>query len=402
MMNSSRLLSCRLHRSVKILTIWTSFCYLLFRFLDVEIGSTKEIKEVPQLACQFESVKTRNQSVRGNYTGQMEFTVDLTSKETCAPYHKVVFAKTHKTGSSTLQNVFFRYGSENGLTFAMPEKSWMFPFKEPFNSSMVLDLPWAKLGYDIFTFHSIWNYAEIKKVLPTAVYITILRDPVDCFESNYVYMGLQNLYKMDINEFAKFKDSRHMVRPSKAIIGKNQMLWDLGLDWREMENITLVQSKIKDLDSQFHFVLFAEHFDESLVMLAKILCWDLENMRYLKQNMRKAEKVSVISSGARETLSKWLQADYMLYDHFLEKFKRERESYGLEKLATDVRRLELLNLQLKEDCVIEVADNSKLAGEFRRISQEFLRNQSQELGEIVTWVATDFYCNPKRKIRKII
>ncbi|XP_023347053.1 galactosylceramide sulfotransferase isoform X3 [Eurytemora carolleeae] len=295
----------------------------------------------------------------------MEFTVDLTSKETCAPYHKVVFAKTHKTGSSTLQNVFFRYGSENGLTFAMPEKSWMFPFKEPFNSSMVLDLPWAKLGYDIFTFHSIWNYAEIKKVLPTAVYITILRDPVDCFESNYVYMGLQNLYKMDINEFAKFKDSRHMVRPSKAIIGKNQMLWDLGLDWREMENITLVQSKIKDLDSQFHFVLFAEHFDESLVMLAKILCWDLENMRYLKQNMRKAEKVSVISSGARETLSKWLQADYMLYDHFLEKFKRERESYGLEKLATDVRRLELLNLQLKEDCVIEVADNSKLAGEFR-------------------------------------
>ena len=29
-----------------------------------------------------------------------------------------------------------------------------------------------------------------------------LRDPVDCWESNYVYMGLQNAFKMDINEFA--------------------------------------------------------------------------------------------------------------------------------------------------------------------------------------------------------
>ncbi|XP_023335520.1 galactosylceramide sulfotransferase [Eurytemora carolleeae] len=156
-----------------------------------------------------------------------------------------------------------------------------------------------------------------------------------------------------------------MVRRSTAIIGKNQMLWDLGLGWREMENITLVQNKIKDLDSQFHFVLFAEHFDESLVMLAKILCWDLENMRYLKQNMRKAENVSVISSGARETLRNWLHADYMLYDHFLKKFKRDRERYGLEKLDADVHRLEVLNQQLKEDCVLEVADNSKLTGEFR-------------------------------------
>ena len=27
----------------------------------------------------------------------------------------------------------------------------------------------------------------------------------------------------------------------------------------------------------------------------------------------------------------WLQADYMLYDHFMEKFKRERERSALKK-----------------------------------------------------------------------
>ena len=35
----------------------------------------------------------------------------------------------------------------------MPEKSWMFPYKESFNASMVTKLPWARLGYDMFIFH---------------------------------------------------------------------------------------------------------------------------------------------------------------------------------------------------------------------------------------------------------
>ena len=42
-------------------------------------------------------------------------------------------------------------------------------------------------------------------MLPSAVYITLLRNPVDCYESNYVYMGLEKAYRMDINTFAKKK-----------------------------------------------------------------------------------------------------------------------------------------------------------------------------------------------------
>ena len=38
-------------------------------------------------------------------------------------------------------------------------------------------------------------------------------------------------------------------------------------------------------------MLLAERFDESLVLLADLLCWSLEDLRYLKQNARKASKV---------------------------------------------------------------------------------------------------------------
>ena len=94
----------------------------------------------------------------------------------------------------------------------MPERSWMFSYKQPFNVSLVMGLPSTSLAYDMFIFHrqqfqtwrhflitklrlSVWNYNEVKKILPSAVYVTLLRAPVDCFESNYVYMGLQNAYK---------------------------------------------------------------------------------------------------------------------------------------------------------------------------------------------------------------
>ena len=35
--------------------------------------------------------------------------------------------------------------------------------------------------------------------------ILFARDPVDCYESNYVYMGLEKAFKMDINKFAQIK-----------------------------------------------------------------------------------------------------------------------------------------------------------------------------------------------------
>ena len=102
---------------------------------------------------------------------------------------------------------------------------------------------------------SIWNYAEVKKVLPAAVYITLLRDPVTCYESNYVYMGLEKAFKMDINKFAKVKAVEDVTRRPTAIIGKNQLLWDLGMPHHDMEDEEKVSLKISDLDEQFDFVL---------------------------------------------------------------------------------------------------------------------------------------------------
>ena len=43
-----------------------------------------------------------------------------TTRRTCLPQRKIAFAKTHKTASSTVQNVLLRYGLANGLEFLLP------------------------------------------------------------------------------------------------------------------------------------------------------------------------------------------------------------------------------------------------------------------------------------------
>ena len=43
-----------------------------------------------------------------------------TNRRTCMPQRKIAFAKTHKTASSTVQNVLLRYGLANSYEFLLP------------------------------------------------------------------------------------------------------------------------------------------------------------------------------------------------------------------------------------------------------------------------------------------
>ena len=113
---------------------------------------------------------------------------------------------------------------------------------------------------------------------------------------------------------------------TSLLVSQNQQLWDLGLSRSDMENEANVDAKIAELSAQFDFVILAEFFDEGLVILARLLCWELEDVshktykifdlknysgiltfcdqvRYLKQNARTASKVNNITLESREALT---------------------------------------------------------------------------------------------------
>ena len=63
--------------------------------------------------------------------------------------------------------------------------------------------------------------------------------------------------------------------------GRNNQLWDLGLELSKMGEDQDVKDKIMSLDDELDQVLILEKIDESLVLMAQALCWSLRQVHNL-------------------------------------------------------------------------------------------------------------------------
>ncbi len=106
------------------------------------------------------------------------------------------------------------------------------------------------------------------------------------------------------------------------------MLFDFGLLPRLFDNATAVGKKIAEIDSHFDLVLLADRFDESMVLLRHLLCWDEREVTYLRVNAQAEAKRSRISEEARAELRRWLQADQKLYSHFAKRCANQPKRSG--------------------------------------------------------------------------
>jgi len=295
-----------------------------------------------------------------------ETTTTIEPPRNCKPLQKLAFAKTHKTGGSTLQNIFMRYGWARGLTFAIPVKNWMYSFNEFFTAKQVTNYTWnPQRTFDMMVFHSLWNGPEVDKVIPKpSKRVTLLRDPVDTFESGYVYMGLENSFKMNINEYAKkiVRDGFPARKP-KSWFDKNELLWDLGMQVGKMEGKSDLRDRIMFYENEFDLVLLAERFDESLVVMKDVLCWDTQDIKYLKQNERAAEfKANAVTPETRLILQQWMWSDYQLYNYFNHKLSDQIAEIGAKKVRNDLRALRKENDILHDRCNAHFVDNNSLKG----------------------------------------
>ena len=136
----------------------------------------------------------------------------------------------------------------------------------------------AHLPYNIFCLHTIWDRAQVAATLQApATYVTIVRDPVDLFESLWSYSTMANYYGTDLETFALMPKTGRLTSRAYKNLGRNQMLWDNGLPQRLMDNATAVRAKIAEMEDTFQLVMVAERFDESMVLLRDLLCWDFRS-----------------------------------------------------------------------------------------------------------------------------
>ena len=278
-----------------------------------------------------------------------------------------MFLKTHKTGSSTITNILNRYADLRELRVALPAIGlFRFRWPLPFHWSAV-DL-WRMNGEtaNVLCNHARYNRPSMNLVMKgNTKYITILRNPVDQWESTFNYMEFPSYLNLsyDATPMETFLSNPHAYLRRMAIrlktfpesmnLARNGMFFDLGMAPRVYGNIKAIKRAIEIVDRDFAFVLIMEYFDESLVLLKREFCWDLDDILYVRFNQRHGRNATnQLPEHLSERIRAWNRADVLLYEHFNKTFWQKIRSHGAA-FYRDLEEFRIKNAKMQDECVAE-------------------------------------------------
>ncbi|XP_042314450.1 galactose-3-O-sulfotransferase 2 [Sceloporus undulatus] len=278
----------------------------------------------------------------------------------CEPTTNVMFLKTHKTASSTVLNILFRFSEKHNLTVALPNgNGFHLGYPQLFRATFVEEFKTIGQNFNIMCNHLRFNAQEVRRVMPNdTFYFSILRDPAPLLESSYVYYkdaapAFRN--SKNVNEFLSSPRSYYNLSEKNwNIYAKNNMWFDLGYDNNAVYDEHYIQSVIQDIEQNFHLMLIADYFDESMILLKDTLCWHLDDVVYFKLNARSQNTIHTLNPESKEKVKEWCDLDWKLYKHFNDTFwSKIQERMDLKTLYKEVDLLQQRQKELMEMCLLE-------------------------------------------------
>lgn len=263
----------------------------------------------------------------------------------CPPEQHVLFLKTHKAGSSTLANIFFRYGDSRNLSFVLGSDT-LIGWPTRFRIGQALAFDGTRPNF--LCSHTRFNKKAMNHLFPrdASKYVTIVRNPVKQFESAFNYMEIGRKFGFGGNSTESLKAFlRNGISFSdirKSTLARNPQMFDLGLDFKFYQDAKAIKEYIEFLEKEFDLVLIADYFDESVVLMKRLLCWELEEILFVKTNERlDKDKASELSDDTIENIKRWNKADMLLYEHFNQTlwWRIEKEGKGFHDDLANFRRM---------------------------------------------------------------
>ncbi|XP_030350795.1 galactose-3-O-sulfotransferase 2-like [Strigops habroptila] len=277
--------------------------------------------------------------------------------ERCKPKRDIVFLKVHKSASSTVMNILFRFGETHNLTFAFPigggnqlfyPRHFLANFVQGFS-------PWSPQRFNILCHHMRFLQPEVQKVVSSsAVYFSILRNPVQLMESAFVYYKGTSAFSRahSLEEF--LSQPYHYYNPtnSDSHYAKNLMTFDFGFNPDGEVSAQRVQLMLKAIEASFDLLLISEYFDESMVLLKEMLCWDLDSVVSFPLNIRDSSTKSPLPDTIVEKIKDWNRLDWEIYIYFNRTFwERIDRDIGRERMQQEVKALRDRQAELARTCL---------------------------------------------------
>ncbi|XP_032287089.1 galactose-3-O-sulfotransferase 4 isoform X2 [Phoca vitulina] len=307
----------------------------------------------------------------------------------CLPRQRLVFLKTHKSGSSSVLNLLHRYGDRHGLRFALPAR-YQFGYPRLFQASRVKGYRpqggGTKPPFHILCHHMRFNLKEVLQVMPSdSFFFSIVRDPAALARSAFsYYKSTSSAFRKAPSLAAFLANPRAFYRPGAHgdHYARNLLWFDFGLPFPpemktkrvagghsqtsspsslDLGSSSFIQWSLAWLDSVFDLVLVAEYFDESLVLLADALCWGLDDVVGFMHNAQAGGEQGrgPVSNGGltaedRELTARaraWNHLDWALYVHFNHSLWARINQYGQSRLESAVAELRARREALAKHCL---------------------------------------------------
>ncbi|KFO92151.1 Galactose-3-O-sulfotransferase 2, partial [Buceros rhinoceros silvestris] len=273
------------------------------------------------------------------------------------PKTDIVFLKVHKSASSTVMNILFRFGETHNLTFAFPigGGNQLF-YPHHFLARFVRGFsPRSPHRFNILCHHMRFLQAEVQKVVSSsAVYFSILRNPVQLMESSFVYYKgtLAFSRARSLEEFLSQPYLYYNPADRDSHYARNLMTFDFGFNPNGDVSTKRVQLMLGAIEASFDLVLISEYFDESMVLLKEMLCWDLDSVVSFPLNSRDSSTKSPLPDTIVEKIKNWNRLDWEIYTHFNRTFwERIDRDIGRERMQQEVMALRKRRAELARTCL---------------------------------------------------
>ncbi|XP_035697706.1 galactose-3-O-sulfotransferase 2-like [Branchiostoma floridae] len=281
----------------------------------------------------------------------------------CRERTNFVFVKVHKCGSHTTTCILQRFGYERGLTFMLPAQDGpnigypRFPKTGDY-------LPSSNGVFNVIADHIRYKKDIVTSLMPhDTAYFAILRHPLSHLKSVFNWKHLDKILRIKAeNPVGRFLDTPWYYRASIQGMVRytaNLMAYDMGLNiayfkqnrplpsklnfpgqhYGKSPRISHIQNGTKaekylylhpktadilhqyitSIDQDFILVMILEYYDESLVMLKRLMCWGIRDILYdldVRNNEPYRYKHKDFTEVQKDNHRLWSLADYAFYEHF--------------------------------------------------------------------------------------
>ena len=273
----------------------------------------------------------------------------------------IIFYKTHKTGSSSIQNIMYRLALKHKMAIIWskgPGTNCGHP--GGFRAKGMLN----KEGTGRMIANHMRSNDEIYRMMDPNIKntfeFTILRHPFSLLKSAYNYYNHTSSCFYDSKTFTDLVDRYDYYSHREAGVQKpychNGISFDLGYDKHLFHLLDDQEAKqkrideiVQSLDKKMNLVLILEHYWESMVLLKDALGISYEDVMSFKLNRvlpGEKETLGDLNNGNmddyREKVRKALPIDTAIYDHFYAIFRSKWRNYGKQRMEDDVQILKFL------------------------------------------------------------